>query len=67
MPGPDGRHTRDELRAKIISKATFYMLDDGLPLDEAMDRACADLKREIQTEWAAKSAELLRALGIKPH
>jgi hypothetical protein len=64
MPNPDGTRTKDEIRTSIRSLMLGYIMD-GVDPDEALTKASADVKRDIETEWAGKTAEVLHWLGVK--
>jgi hypothetical protein len=56
-----GMRTKDEVRADILQRMSRYV-GDGLDPDEAMTKASADVRNVIATEWAGKTAEVLRFL-----
>jgi len=64
MPNPDGTRTRNEHRTELIRRMLDHIYN-GVDPDEALARASAEYKEQIQREWAHKEAEVMKFLGIK--
>ena len=64
MPNPNGTRTKAEIRADIIERMAAHVAA-GVNIDEALTKASAEVKQDIETVWAGKTAEVLRFLGIK--
>jgi hypothetical protein len=62
----------EEIRREIVERAMEYLLREGKNLADAdytaaLERACADMAREMDIRFAQRTAALLRDAGIKPH
>jgi len=64
VPNPDGTRTRDEIRRALIRRVYDYVFG-GMDPDEALIRASLEVEHEIKIEWANKTHQIYRALGIK--
>lgn len=66
MPNPDGTRTRNEHRSELIRRMMDHV-HNGIDPDEALTRAAAEHKEQIQREGAEKMAGVMKFLGIKSH
>lgn len=66
MPNPDGTRTRDEHRRELVHRMMEHV-NNGVDPDEALTRAAAEHKEQIQREGAQKIADVMRFLGVKNH
>lgn len=64
MPNPDGTRTRDEHRRELLGRMMEH-ISNGVDPDEALTRAAAEHKEQIQREGAQKISDVMKFLGIK--
>lgn len=58
--------TRDELRRMLIERVMHYLLEEDMNMEDAINRATADISTQIHTEWATEMAKLMREAGVRP-
>jgi archaellum biogenesis protein FlaJ (TadC family) len=59
-----GMRTKDEIRADILQRMSRYVAA-GVDPDDAMTKASADVRNDIETEWAGKTDAVLSFLKGK--